>query len=56
MTRRPALRGVVDFVTARFEDAADQTTDGLVKLAPDAAMMASHICGAMQRIALQDVR
>ena len=32
MTRRPALRGIVDFVTARLEDAADQSTDGLVKL------------------------
>ena len=32
MTHQPALCGVVNFVTAQFEDAADQTTDGLVKL------------------------
>ena len=32
LARRPTLRGIVDFVTARFEEAADQFDEGLVKL------------------------
>ena len=32
MTRWPALRGIVDFLTARFEDTADQSTDSFIGL------------------------
>ena len=32
LTHRPTLHGIVDFVTAHFEDAADQSDEGLVKL------------------------
>ena len=61
LTHRPTLRGIVDFVTARFEDAADQSDEGLVKLPvldvrrPDLFPAQKVVSRAVHRLAARDL-